>query len=332
MSVRQTSGWRTETNHSNAGACAAVAKKKRSAGHSWCLVRWWLVQSAEMLALSLPGEKQDIGPVRKFGRWFMSRFTNLNINTMTEEEIFVAEYGIAIACFTGLYNILGFVMAHFTGFFGDIKHRFFAGTMNAVGFIFYFRAKDREPVFRLGCATGSLFVFLRLYYFLKKADPLSLSTFVNLYLHFIIFGVVLCQLFLTQNDVHLFMVASIPATIAFFFLFPDIPSIIFKDLLYSIFSIYLMLVPAGIVIIAQRRTMMRQKMEVEKAKTMAEDLAQIRAQFLAAMSHEVRTPLNGIVGLANVLMNTHMEPGQRELLDVRFSVFLRIPSSVTHGD
>jgi len=52
---------------------------------------------------------------------------------------------------------------------------------------------------------------------------------------------------------------------------------------------------------------------------LAVELAQLRAQFLAAMSHEVRTPLNGILGLTSVLIDGALLPGQRELLEVCLS-------------
>jgi signal transduction histidine kinase/ActR/RegA family two-component response regulator len=38
--------------------------------------------------------------------------------------------------------------------------------------------------------------------------------------------------------------------------------------------------------------------------------------FLSNMSHEMRTPLNGVVGMAEALSRTPLEPGQRELLAI----------------
>jgi two-component system sensor histidine kinase RpfC len=41
-----------------------------------------------------------------------------------------------------------------------------------------------------------------------------------------------------------------------------------------------------------------------------------KSRFLASMSHEFRTPLNGIVGMTELLGGTRLEPEQREYLDV----------------
>ncbi|XP_068649361.1 histidine kinase 5-like [Aristolochia californica] len=42
-------------------------------------------------------------------------------------------------------------------------------------------------------------------------------------------------------------------------------------------------------------------------------------QMLATMSHEIRSPLTGVVGMAEILSNTKLDPEQRQLLDVMLS-------------
>jgi signal transduction histidine kinase len=46
------------------------------------------------------------------------------------------------------------------------------------------------------------------------------------------------------------------------------------------------------------------QLELRLAKNNANELAKTKASFLATMSHEIRTPLNGILGCANLLLDT----------------------------
>jgi CheY-like chemotaxis protein/nitrogen-specific signal transduction histidine kinase len=55
--------------------------------------------------------------------------------------------------------------------------------------------------------------------------------------------------------------------------------------------------------------------ELRRAKDAAEEASSARSRFLANMSHEVRTPLNGVLGLAELLHDTTLSSEQRGLLD-----------------
>jgi PAS domain S-box-containing protein len=55
--------------------------------------------------------------------------------------------------------------------------------------------------------------------------------------------------------------------------------------------------------------------EMREAKERAEAGDRAKGQFLATMSHEVRTPLNGIVGFASLLLDTELTPEQQEYVD-----------------
>lgn len=65
----------------------------------------------------------------------------------------------------------------------------------------------------------------------------------------------------------------------------------------------------------QLRTEIELGMAVEQtraAQAAAEKAKVAKSRFLATMSHEVRTPLNGMLGLAELLERSPLQPGQRE--------------------
>ncbi len=58
----------------------------------------------------------------------------------------------------------------------------------------------------------------------------------------------------------------------------------------------------------------RREAELREARDLAEAGDRAKGQFLATMSHEVRTPLNGIVGFTSLLLDTPLSPEQREFV------------------
>ena len=58
----------------------------------------------------------------------------------------------------------------------------------------------------------------------------------------------------------------------------------------------------------------RKEGELREARDLAEAGDRAKGQFLATMSHEVRTPLNGIVGFTSLLLETPLSAEQREFV------------------
>jgi PAS domain S-box-containing protein len=76
-------------------------------------------------------------------------------------------------------------------------------------------------------------------------------------------------------------------------------------------------------IVAQVLERRRTEQELKAARDEALDSARAKSAFLANMSHEIRTPLNSIVGLSSLLVDTPLNPEQRD-----FAETIRVSSDV----
>jgi two-component system, sensor histidine kinase RpfC len=72
------------------------------------------------------------------------------------------------------------------------------------------------------------------------------------------------------------------------------------------FLIGLVILPFYVGVLAER---------IEKAKKRADEANQAKGRFVANMSHEMRTPLNGVIAMADILRETTLNESQREIVE-----------------
>jgi len=72
----------------------------------------------------------------------------------------------------------------------------------------------------------------------------------------------------------------------------------------------------GLVFNAMADDIQEREASLKRARDVAEAANRAKSTFLANMNHEVRTPLNGVLGVAALLVGTPLEPRQKQMVEL----------------
>lgn len=241
-------------------------------------------------------------------------FLKINVRVHELEQKKLAEYCIAVGVIIALLNIIFLLVSVVLGVFVDLQPRLFGGILNTCIVLFALTSKKPRLYLRGAAVLAYSIQFYRAFSALHEGNY---ALFVSIYFQACSAVPIIAVLFVSTAEVVFLILFPIPLTMILRVTYVHVPADVFQNAQFSIIVVNFAMSVYALVVHAQTSALRRQKEEVQRARVLAEDLAHIRSQFLAAMSHEVRTPLNGIIGLTAVLLDGALHTGQREMLEAR---------------